>query len=108
MLLWVVEDTRLITAGLVGVVNRMSRVCAGILYGAITLLAGCATSAGDPAAAVAPSAQICKDPRPQVCTMDYRPVCANMEGGSLKTYANGCGACSVGRVIGWVEGACAE
>ena len=48
----------------------------------------------------------CTDPRPQVCTMDYRPVCAKREDGSTETYSNGCTACSDQEVVGHVEGAC--
>ena len=51
---------------------------------------------------------ICTDPRPQVCTMDYLPVCAERKDGSLKTYSNGCTSCSDPEVIGYVEGACKE
>ena len=49
---------------------------------------------------------VCTDPRPQVCTMDYRPVCAQMEDGSSKTYANGCTACSDQLVTTYEEGVC--
>ncbi len=49
---------------------------------------------------------ICTDPRPQVCTMDYRPVCAQLEDGSNKTYANGCTACSDQLVTAYIEGIC--
>jgi hypothetical protein len=48
----------------------------------------------------------CEDPRPQVCTMDYRPVCGNLADGSVKTYSNGCGACSDANVSSWIEGEC--
>ena len=48
----------------------------------------------------------CEDPRPEVCTMDYRPVCGNLAGGGVKTYSNGCGACSDANVTSWVEGEC--
>jgi len=49
---------------------------------------------------------ICTDPRPQVCTMDYRPVCGERKDGSRKTYSNGCTACSDHEVIGYIEGEC--
>ena len=48
----------------------------------------------------------CEEPRPEVCTMDYRPVCGNLADGSVKTYSNGCGACSDANVSSWVEGEC--
>ena len=61
----------------------------------------------------------CVEPRPQVCTMDYRPVCATRDNGTrcvttpcdsteTATYANGCGACADPAVIAWVPGACPE
>ena len=49
---------------------------------------------------------VCTDPRPQVCTMDYRPVCAQLEDGNSKIYANGCTACSDQLVTAYVEGVC--
>jgi alkaline phosphatase D len=48
----------------------------------------------------------CPEPRPQICTQDYRPVCAVRQDGSYKTYANGCSACSDPEVTGYREGAC--
>jgi hypothetical protein len=50
----------------------------------------------------------CPEPRPQVCTQDYRPVCAMMHDGSFKTYSNGCSACSDPAVTGYREGACEQ
>ena len=50
----------------------------------------------------------CSDPRPQMCTMDYRPVCAVLATGRSKTYSNGCGACSDTSVQGYNPGACLE
>jgi hypothetical protein len=49
---------------------------------------------------------VCKDPRPEICTMDYRPVCATKTDGSQATYANGCGACSDPAVVEYREGEC--
>ena len=50
----------------------------------------------------------CKEPRPQICTMDYTPVCGMHKDHSAKTYSNGCGACSNARVISWTKGECPE
>jgi len=36
----------------------------------------------------------CGEERPEVCTMEYVPVCAELEDGSWKTYSNACSACS--------------
>ena len=63
-------------------------------------------SAGEGSAQNAGPATVCEEPRPQVCTMDYRPVCGTLADGSVKTYANGCGACSDANVTSWVEGEC--
>src|SRR5580693_2796016 len=35
----------------------------------------------------------CADPRPQVCTRDYRPACGLRRDGGRKTYGNASGAC---------------
>lgn len=48
---------------------------------------------------------ICEDPRPEVCTMDYRPVCGYAESGH-KTYSNACTACSDIAVVGYTDGEC--
>ncbi len=48
----------------------------------------------------------CTEPRPQVCTQDYRPVCAELQDGSFKTFSNGCSACSDPAVAGYRNGAC--
>jgi len=53
-----------------------------------------------------PSPIKCTDPRPQLCTMDYQPVCAKKSDGTYKTYANGCGACSDPDVIEYLAGEC--
>jgi hypothetical protein len=74
---------------------------AGLVVGA------CATAPKDEMAAT-PGATVCVDPRPQICTMDYRPVCGTLKNGTVKTYSNGCGACADAGVVSWVEGACAE
>ena len=50
----------------------------------------------------------CEDPRPQMCTMDYRPVCGLREDGSEKTYSNGCAACSDPQVQSWRPGSCEQ
>ncbi len=77
-------------------------IMAGLL-----MLGACATSSPDKPMVPA-GATVCEDPRPQVCTMDYRPVCGTHQDGSVKTYSNGCGACSNPEVTFWIEGACPE
>ncbi len=48
----------------------------------------------------------CADPRPQMCTRDYRPACGLRRDGSRKTYGNACTACSDAQVVTQAAGAC--
>jgi hypothetical protein len=48
----------------------------------------------------------CADPRPQMCTRDYRPACGLRRDGSRKTYGNACTACSDPDVVTQAAGAC--
>jgi tetratricopeptide (TPR) repeat protein len=50
----------------------------------------------------------CADPRPQVCTRDYRPACGLRRDGARKTYGNACSACSDAEVVSQAAGACPE
>jgi len=67
----------------------------------LQLLAGCQT---------APPLKIeqtnCTEPRPEMCTMDYQPVCGFDKDHKSKTYSNGCTACSSKRVIYTIKGEC--
>lgn len=53
-------------------------------------------------------ANLCKDPRPQICTMIYMPVCGLDDNNDFNTYASGCNACSRSEVLGYNEGACED
>ena len=48
----------------------------------------------------------CQEPRPEICTSIYDPVCATMSDGTQKTYASDCTACSVDEVVSYIKGAC--
>jgi tetratricopeptide (TPR) repeat protein len=48
----------------------------------------------------------CADPRPQMCTRDYRPACGQRRDGSRQTYGNACSACSDPLVVTQSAGAC--
>jgi hypothetical protein len=48
----------------------------------------------------------CADPRPQMCTLDYRPACGVRRDGSQKTYGNACSACADPDVMSQGAGAC--
>lgn len=109
--------------------NQRSPARAMIIGACLLLLAACANDPGIPTVAVAPDQGgreveqakpvACTDPRPQACTMDYRPVCATRDTGircvttpcpstEKRTYSNGCGACSDPKVSGYVPEACPE
>ena len=53
----------------------------------------------------APGTQ-CVDPRPQVCTMEYNPVCATLMAGGTKQYSSGCNACADDAVSSYLPGPC--
>ena len=99
------------------------KIAIGILALAL-LLAACAPAqpAEQPPADDVPtddgSAYVaCDDPRPEVCTKEYDPVCAQVDNGircitqpcpseDRRTYGNACDACADPRVYGYALGAC--
>jgi len=71
----------------------------------LPLLVACA--AGQPKQSYTDDSQtMCIEPRPQICTMDYTPVCAELNGGELKTYSNACTACADVNVVSHRAAAC--
>jgi len=48
----------------------------------------------------------CADPRPKMCSKDYRPACGQLRDGTRKTYSNACSACSDPQVVTQGAGAC--
>jgi hypothetical protein len=69
----------------------------------LLLLAACASQQPAPS-----STTQCADPRPQVCTMEYAPVCAVLNAGGSREYSSACNACADDAVAGYVGGACPE
>jgi len=68
-------------------------------------LAACAYS--DKNNTTEPEALItCKEPRPQICTREYNPVCATLKDGSTQTMATGCTACSNYQITAYEMGQC--
>lgn len=49
---------------------------------------------------------ICEEPRSEICTREYDPVCATLQDGSTKTGSTGCTSCSDPQVVGYKKGAC--
>jgi len=75
----------------------------------ITVLALTAISLGCSSASVKDDLTRCTEPRPEVCTMDYTPVCGlqRISGKEQwKTYSNACSACSDSTVVGYNKDAC--
>jgi len=48
----------------------------------------------------------CSEPRPQICTMIYKPVCGFDKNDQSKTYASDCTACSDSEVVAYRKGEC--
>jgi hypothetical protein len=90
----------------------------------LSALLGCVQAESTPPPAPMPpvpdyAVTECSDPRPQICTMDYTPVCAQRDTGircvttpcpssEWKTYSNGCSACSDSDVSGYRSGSCED
>ena len=77
------------------------------LMGAFFLLGGCSSAdVSDQKQEILMTP--CKDPRPQMCTMDYNPVCGISKDDSKKSYSNGCSACSDSEVVEYYLGTCTK
>ena len=72
-----------------------------------SLMVACGSSAPKPGRGPQEQLHRCPSPRPEVCTMDYNPVCAAI-GDETQTFSNGCSACSNKKVKGFYLGACPE
>ncbi len=72
-----------------------------------SLMVACGSSAPKPGRGPQERLHRCPSPRPEVCTMDYNPVCAAI-GDEAQTFSNGCSACSDKKVKGFYLGACPE
>lgn len=75
----------------------------------MTVAAGCVATS-PPAAERGDGADdfiSCQEPRPEICTKDYLPVCGALQNGDKKTYANACVACSDTAVHGYTKSVCA-
>ncbi|MEC8633915.1 MAG: hypothetical protein VXX89_04720 [Pseudomonadota bacterium] len=55
-----------------------------------------------------PQTVSCEAPRPKICTLQYEPVCALMESGSVNTYPSACNACADIAVSAWRPKPCEE
>ncbi|MEE4298278.1 MAG: hypothetical protein V2J24_02450 [Pseudomonadales bacterium] len=103
--------------------RRRARVIAAGLLG--LALVGCAARDSAPGMGTDEAAlrarsdfETCNEPRPEICTLEYVPVCAlrrtELECGTEPcdavfervTKSNRCTACADGEVLGWIPGAC--
>jgi len=51
---------------------------------------------------------ICEQPRPQICTREYNPVCGTLEDGGTVTGSTACTSCSDPKIVGYRMGACSD
>ncbi len=91
------------------------------------LLSACCTQHGDevtqfqpePAPTTDQHVVNCPEQRPEICTREYRPVCATRDTGvrcvttpcpstEQRTYSNGCSACADEKVISYRLDACGD
>lgn len=102
-------------------VSRISRwLLVVALVAAACLVTACRSPQPVPASADAARDTIaCAEPRPEICTQDYQPVCGLRDSGircvttpcdstEWKTYSNACAACSDSDVLRYRAGACDE
>ena len=73
---------------------------------ALLVLGGCATPPVEQPATSALTQ--CSEPRPQVCTMEYAPACAQLVSGGNREYASACNACADDAVASYLPGPCAQ
>jgi hypothetical protein len=50
----------------------------------------------------------CTDPRPEVCTQQYDPVCVERSDSSRRTFGNACTACADSATVRYETGPCAD
>lgn len=91
-------------------------LCAGLaLLGSVLGCSGALATEPEPPTAPGAAFVPCTDPRPEMCTQHFDPVCGELrcaeepcEERETRTYSNGCMACSDPQVVGYRRGACPE
>ena len=71
------------------------------------LISGCLSASGKQSG-LPENAVVCEDPRPTICTREYRPVCGHFADGTVKTFGNPCTACGDKKVVGFTHGPCSK
>ena len=83
---------------------KLSVLYRSIVFIAFLFITACATT--QQSHSVKMETIDCPELRPEMCTMDYNPVCGNLSDGTFKTYSNGCNACSDPDVTRYSQGEC--
>ena len=90
----------------------MLKLLRSLLLVSLSLLSiACATTADEKNEYNEPGALdliLCEEPRPQICTREYNPVCGTLQDGSTKTGSTGCTSCSDTDVVGYKMGVCTK
>ena len=82
--------------------NGFTKVSLSIVgLAALTLLSACQGKGVEP-----DHIQSCKNPRPEICTMEINPVCGYSDTGESLSYSNACSACANPQVSGYAPGNC--
>jgi hypothetical protein len=92
---------------------RLSRhVAVSLLLAILALVSGCQSYVKDDQSGAdsepVVEMEMCVDPRSEICTMEFAPVCGVRDGGEKESFPNGCGACSNQEIVGYLPGECAE
>jgi len=85
---------------------QLERMVMTVLLACFITTACAQSSAVEEAVSSRPVLVACEEPRPQLCTMQYDPVCGLTADSQYKTYSNACSACSDASVSGHTPGAC--
>lgn len=84
----------------------MQQILFGMLLVSLAFIVGCSSGPEARKAERYADHQLCPRERPQVCTMEYKPVCALMENGQRKEFSSACSACSQSDVVAHQADAC--
>ncbi len=85
---------------------RCERMVMTALLAGFTAAACAQTSVVEETVSSLPVLVACVEPRPQLCTMQYDPVCGLTGNNQYKTFSNACSACSDASVSAHSPGTC--
>ncbi|WP_020588746.1 hypothetical protein [Desulfobacter curvatus] len=74
----------------------------------VSISSGCVDAAQKKQSGPNENMVVCKEPRHDICTKEYRPVCGHFSDGTVKTFSNPCTACSNKNVVGFTHGPCSK